>query len=93
MRPAGIHSFYVLTISTPTLAEMKGLAAILDLIAVVDRAAETFERRSSRWDLNTLPVPTELIVYTRMGWKRLQKQGRDFARMLNGQVVWICPGN
>ena len=41
------------------------------------------------WDLNTLPVPAELIVYTRQEWNRLQKQGGKFAWMLNDQVVWI----
>ncbi|MCP4629378.1 MAG: nucleotidyltransferase domain-containing protein [bacterium] len=66
-----------------------GVGSDLDLIAIVDRTAETFERRSMTWDLNTLPVPAELIVYTLQEWKRLQKQGSKFARMLNNQVVWI----
>ena len=66
-----------------------GVGSDLDLIAIVDRSAEPFERRSITWELNTLPVPAELIVYTRQEWKRLQDQGRRFARMLDGQVVWI----
>jgi predicted nucleotidyltransferase len=68
-----------------------GVGSDLDLIAIVDRAAEPFERRSLTWDLNTLPVPAELIVYTREEWKRLQKQGQRFARMLKSQVVWVYP--
>ena len=36
---------------------------------------------------------SELIVYTRKEWKRLQRQGRKFARMLNSQVVWVYPDN
>jgi predicted nucleotidyltransferase len=68
-----------------------GVGSDLDLIAIVDQAAEPFERRSISWDLNTLPVPAELIIYTRKEWKRLQKQGGRFARMLNSQVVWIYP--
>ena len=66
-----------------------GVGSDLDLIAIVDRSAEPFERRSMTWDLNTLPVPAELIVYTRQEWNRLQKQGGKFAWMLNDQVVWI----
>ena len=66
-----------------------GVGSDLDVIAIVGQAAEPFERRSLTWDLNTLPVPAELIVYTLQEWKRLQKQGRKFARMLNKQVVWI----
>ena len=70
-----------------------GVGSDLDLIAIVDRAAEPFERRSLTWDLNTLPVPAELIVYTRNEWKRLQKQGERFARMLKSRVVWIYPND
>jgi len=61
------------------------------LIVIVDQAAEPFERRSLTWDLNALPVPAELIVYTQNEWKRPQKQGERFARMLKSQVVWIYP--
>jgi len=68
-----------------------GVGSDLDLIAIVDRAAEPFERRSITWDLDILPVPAELIVYTQEEWKRLQKQGKKFARMLNNQVVWVYP--
>jgi len=70
-----------------------GVGSDLDLIAIVDRAAEKFERRSITWDLNTLPVPTDFLVYTRTEWKHLQKQGGKFARMLNCQVVWVYPDN
>ena len=68
-----------------------GVGSDFDLIAIVDQAAEPFERRSITWDLNTLPVPAELIVYTRKEWKRLQKQGGRFARMLSSQLVWVYP--
>ena len=68
-----------------------GVGSDLDLIAIVDQAAEAFERRALTWDLNVLPVPAELIVYTLSEWKRLQTQGARFARMLKSQVVWIYP--
>jgi predicted nucleotidyltransferase len=68
-----------------------GVGSDLDVIAIVRQAAEPFERRSLTWDLNALPVPAELIVYTQAEWKRLQKQGERFARMLKTQVVWIYP--
>ncbi|UCD80800.1 MAG: nucleotidyltransferase domain-containing protein [Desulfobacterales bacterium] len=68
-----------------------GVGSDLDLIAVVEQATEPFERRCLTWDLNALPVPAELIVYTRREWQRLQKQGGRFAHMLKSQVVWIYP--
>ena len=68
-----------------------GVGSDLDVVAIVDHASESFERRSLTWNLNALPVPAELIVYTQEEWKRLQKQGERFARMLKSQVVWIYP--
>lgn len=68
-----------------------GVGSDLDLIAIVDQTAEPFERRSLKWDLNALPVPAEIIIYTDDEWKRLRKNGGRFARMLESQVVWIYP--
>ncbi|MBW2428598.1 MAG: nucleotidyltransferase domain-containing protein [Deltaproteobacteria bacterium] len=68
-----------------------GVGSDLDVVAIVDHASEPFERRSLTWNLNALPVPAELIVYTQEEWKRLQNQGERFARMLKSQVVWIYP--
>ena len=68
-----------------------GVGSDLDLIAIVGQDSEPFERRSLTWDLNALPVPAELIVYTQEEWERLQQQGQRFARMLKSQVVWIYP--
>ncbi|MBI4483881.1 MAG: nucleotidyltransferase domain-containing protein [Acidobacteria bacterium] len=39
-----------------------GVGSNLDLIAIVKRADERFERRSLDWDLSSLPVPAELLV-------------------------------
>ena len=68
-----------------------GVGSDLDLIAIVRQSAEPFERRSLTWDLNTLPVPAEIIIYTNKEWKRLQKRRDRFARMLERRVVWIYP--
>jgi predicted nucleotidyltransferase len=65
-----------------------GVGSDLDLIAVVDAAAVPFERRGLKWDLNILPVPAEILVYTLHEWKKLQKRNDKFARMLNSEVVW-----
>jgi len=64
-----------------------GVGSDLDVIAIVREAAEPFERRSLIWDLNALPVPADIIIYTRDEWERLQKRGERFARMLKSQVV------
>ena len=41
-----------------------GVGSDLDLIVVVNETSESFERRSVKWDLNDLPVPAEIIVYS-----------------------------
>ena len=68
-----------------------GVGSDLDLIAIVGQDSEPFERRSLTWDLNALPVPAELIVYTQEEWERLQQRGQRFVRMLKSQVVWVYP--
>ena len=66
-----------------------GVGSDLDLIAVVESSPEPFERRALAWDLNTLPVPAELLVYTRPEWERLQQQGGRFARTLQQEARWL----
>ena len=51
----------------------------LDLVAVVDSSDKPFERRATDWDLNGLPVPAELLVYTLEEWERMERQGGRFA--------------
>ncbi len=66
-----------------------GVGSDLDLVAIVDRASEPFERRSLTWDLSSLPVPAELLVYTSTEWQSLQKEGGRFARTLEQETVWV----
>lgn len=65
-----------------------GVGSDLDLIAVVDAISEPFERRALTWDLSNLPVPAEILVYSRKEWKNLQKRNDKFSRMLNREVIW-----
>ena len=65
-----------------------GVGSDLDLIAVVDDTREPFERRLLNWDLHDLPVHADILVYTFMEWKELQKRNDKFSRMLNSEVIW-----
>ncbi len=67
-----------------------GVGSDVDLVAVVERADEPFERRSLQWNLNPLPVPAELLVYTVSEWHALLEQGGRFARTLEQEVVWVA---
>ena len=65
-----------------------GVGSDLDLIAIVNETPEPFERRSLSWDLSSLPVPAEIIVYSLTEWEDLEKKDTKFARMLKSEAVW-----
>jgi predicted nucleotidyltransferase len=67
-----------------------GVGSDLDLVVIVQRAEEPFERRAVHWDLSDLPVPADLVVYTAEEWARMRAQGGRFARTLEREAVWIC---
>jgi uncharacterized protein len=68
-----------------------GVGSDLDIIAVVGESSEPFERRSESWDLSGLPVPAEILIYTREEWERLRREDGLFARTLNRDAVWLLP--
>jgi predicted nucleotidyltransferase len=65
-----------------------GVGSDLDLIAVVEGTSAPFERCSLEWDLNGLPVPAEIIVYSLPEWRDLEKKPTKFARILKSEAVW-----
>lgn len=68
-----------------------GVGSDLDLVAVVSQTQTPFEQRSLSWDLSHLPLPAELLIYTRQEWQRLQAEQGRFARTLAAETVWIYP--
>ncbi|RME51255.1 MAG: nucleotidyltransferase domain-containing protein [Caldilineae bacterium] len=68
-----------------------GVGSDLDLVAVVAHSDAPFEERARRWDLLSLPVPADLLVYTQAEWERMEAAGSRFARMLKEETVWVYP--
>ena len=66
-----------------------GVGSDLDLIAIVAESPDAFERRNLSWSLTSLPVPSDLLVYTLAEWESLEKGGGRFARTLSRETVWI----
>lgn len=66
-----------------------GVGSDLDLVAVVEDSDEPFERRALSWDLLSLPVPAEILIYTRPEWEKLQAEGRRFVRTLEREARWL----
>ena len=54
-------------------------------MVVVADSPLPFERRAARFDATGLPVPADLLVYTRTEWESLATRPRD--------VVWMTRGD
>lgn len=65
-----------------------GPGSDVDILVVVESSPERFERRAAAWDTTELPVPADLLVYTKDEWDRLDPQGR-FGRMVARETVWV----
>jgi len=66
-----------------------GVGSDVDLILIVARAERPWPERALDWDLLGLPVPAEVVVYTREEWERLCADGGRFARTVAGEAVWV----
>lgn len=66
-----------------------GVGSDVDVVAIVDRSVEPFERRGAAWDLTSLPVPADLLVYTLDEWRELVARDDRFARTLRRETVWV----
>ncbi len=66
-----------------------GVGSDLDLVAVVESSRLPFERRAVEWETSMLPVPAELLVYTRAEWERLAGERNRFFRTLEREAVWL----
>ncbi|MEW6072505.1 MAG: nucleotidyltransferase domain-containing protein [Planctomycetota bacterium] len=68
-----------------------GVGSDLDLVALVEAAAEPFASRGVAWELESLPVPAEILVYTRAEWDRLREGGGRLGAVLAHETVWVWP--
>lgn len=65
-----------------------GVGSDLDVIAIVTKTTEPFERRALEWDFTGLPVPAEIIVYSQPEWEKMERENRRFYRMINRDAIW-----
>lgn len=45
-----------------------GVGSDLDLVIIVKKSDKPFEKRGIEWDLSSIPVPVDLLVYTQKEW-------------------------
>ncbi len=65
-----------------------GVGSDLDVVLVVSDSEVPWESRASSWDTTSLPVPVDLLVYTRREWSALDRDTR-FGRMLAEETRWV----
>jgi uncharacterized protein len=68
-----------------------GVGSDLDLVAIVRDSVEPFHRRILDWNLSSLPVPIDLLVYTIAEWDQLLAGRGLLARTLEREAIWIFP--
>jgi hypothetical protein len=65
-----------------------GVGSDLDLIIILARSEAPFERRATHWDVTSLPVPAEVLVYTKEEWQTLQERGRFYQTVMQ-EAIWV----
>jgi predicted nucleotidyltransferase len=65
-----------------------GVGSDLDVLVIAEESAVPFQRRAVRWDTRTLPVPTDLLVYTESEWRAMRDTGR-WSEKISREVIWI----
>ncbi len=64
-----------------------GVGSDVDLVIVVASTNLPFERRALEWDTAGLPVPADLLVYSRAEWESMAGKSR-FHRTVTREAVW-----
>lgn len=65
-----------------------GVGSDLDLVIVVKKSDQSFEKRAIGWDLKELPVPADILIYTEEEWQSLCQKGRFYKRLME-ETVWV----
>ena len=66
-----------------------GVGSDLDLIAIVEHSSLPFMERALGWDLLSLPVPSEILVYTQSEWEAMRAEGSRFVRTIEEGCLWL----
>lgn len=67
-----------------------GVGSDLDLVAIVTSSDQPFAFRGRAFDATSLPVPSEIVVYTLAEWERKIVEPGRFARALREDVLWLA---
>ncbi len=66
-----------------------GVGSDVDLVLVLGKSNLPYERRALGFDVTQLPVPADLLVYTREELRALMARGGRFAQTLRSEATWV----
>lgn len=66
-----------------------GVGSDLDLVVIVSASDRPFTQRPRDWDLSSLPVPADILVYTQKEWEELARTSPRFSSTLARETVWV----
>lgn len=64
-----------------------GVGSDLDLLVIVAHSDKPFLYRATDFDMTSLPVPADLLVYTQDEWAAMERSGR--CGRLGAEVRWL----
>ena len=67
-----------------------GVGSDLDVVIILQSSEQPFERRGAEWDSTALPVPTDVLVYTKEEWDLIKSETHAFHPVMN-EIVWLYP--
>lgn len=65
-----------------------GVGSDIDIIIIVESSEKPFITRAAEFDTTRLPVPSDLLVYTKDEWQSLLSRNL-FSQNLQREIVWV----
>ena len=66
-----------------------GVGSDIDILIVVKDSDLPMGMRALRFETESLPVPTDLLVYTADEWNAIASSNSKFARMIAREAEWL----
>lgn len=66
-----------------------GPGSDVDVLLVLAGSELPFEHRAGEWDLTSLPVPADVLVYTTAELARMREARRKFSEMVDSGTDWV----
>ncbi len=65
-----------------------GVGSDLDLIIILESSNQPFMRRGGEFDATELPVPADVVIYSKEEWQSLKQQGRFYETVMR-ETIWV----